>query len=141
MRAVCHALVLAGTVLMFSSCWAQGGAVVQEMGPGAALPAPDALTGVWEGEVFFTSVRADLVQDSTVVNGMAYPFTGVVTMGSGERAVTYHVNGFINNTGMVGMHPPSNAQFLGKLRTPDEIRGSIVLKSGQEIPLTAVRQH
>ncbi len=100
---------------------------------------PNALTGIWNGEVLFTSVRADLVQDGTLVNGMAYPFTGVVTLGSGDSAVTYHVNGFINDTGVVGMHPPSDAQFLGALHSPNELRGTITLKSGQEIPLVAKR--
>lgn len=98
------------------------------------------LTGVWEGTVLFASVRAELVQEPEMVNDQAYPFTGVVTMRSGSDKAVYHVFGFVNDEAVAGMHPPSGAQFMGSLFSPDELRGTITLKSGQQITLTAFRK-
>lgn len=98
------------------------------------------LTGVWEGSVLFSTVRAELVQETAMVNEQAYPFSGVVTMQSGSEKAVYHVFGFVSPDTVAGMHPPSGAQFLGSLFSPDELRGIITLKSGQQISLTAFRK-
>ncbi|GAB7080040.1 hypothetical protein [Megalodesulfovibrio paquesii] len=116
------------------------GAPTQVVAESEAPPALPDISGVWEGAVLMSTIRAELVQDPTPINNEANAFSGVVTMQSGSQNVQYHVFGFVNTQAVAGVHPPSGAQFMGSLFSPNELRGTITLKSGQQISLTATRK-